>query len=51
MILAPFVNYNMGAKIPVSAEAAQNYSRTVQKPHPKNFALEKRVGFKNSIRE
>jgi hypothetical protein len=24
MILAPFVNYNMGAKIPVSAEAAQN---------------------------
>jgi hypothetical protein len=22
MILAPFVNYNMGAKIPVSAEAA-----------------------------
>jgi diguanylate cyclase len=25
MILAPFVNYNMGAKIPVSAEAAQFY--------------------------
>jgi len=24
MILAPFVNYNMGAKIPVSGEAAQN---------------------------
>jgi len=24
MILAPFVNYNMGAKIPVSGEAAHN---------------------------
>jgi len=27
MILAPVVNYNMAAKIPVSAEAGQSYQR------------------------
>jgi len=29
MILAPFVNYNMGAKIPVSGEAAQYFQPNI----------------------